>query len=43
MRPFALLLAVPFTAFAAQFAGVDVPAPPAPRNVVDTHWGVQVR
>jgi prolyl oligopeptidase len=42
MRPFALLLAVPFTAFAAQFAGVDVPAPPAPRNVVDTHWGVQV-
>jgi len=34
---FAFVLAV-----AAIYAGVEVPAPPPPRNVVETHWGVAV-
>jgi prolyl oligopeptidase len=34
---FAFVLAV-----AAVYAGVEVPAPPPPRNVVETHWGVSV-
>ena len=37
---FCLLASAP--AFAATFAGVDLPAPPPPRSVVDTHWGVAV-
>lgn len=36
----ALLAAAP--AFAATFAGVDVPAPPPPRVVTETFWGTQV-
>ena len=34
---FAFVLAV-----AAVYAGVEVPAPPPSRNVVETHWGVSV-
>ena len=34
--------ALALRAHAATFAGVDVPAPPPPKNVVDTHWGVNV-
>ena len=34
---FAFVLAV-----AAVYAGVEVPAPPSSRNVVETHWGVSV-
>ena len=36
----AILAASPL--FAATFAGVDVPAPPPPKNVTDTHFGVKV-
>ena len=37
-----LVLAVPFTALAAKFAGIEVPPPPPPKAVVETHWGVRV-
>ncbi len=30
----------PAAVLAAAFAGVEVPPPPAPRPVFDTHWGV---
>jgi prolyl oligopeptidase len=32
----------PSLALAAAFAGVEVPPPPAPRPVYDTHWGVRI-
>jgi prolyl oligopeptidase len=37
----ALFLA-PGAALAAAFAGIEVPPPPAPRPVVDTHWDTKV-
>ena len=33
---------LPSLAAAGSFAGVEVPAPLAPRPVVDTHWGVRI-
>jgi prolyl oligopeptidase len=35
-------LATPLVAAAVTIAGVEIPAPPPPQTVVDTHWGVQV-
>src|SRR5688572_17727396 len=40
--PAVLSLFGPSTLLAATFAGVEVPAPPPPKPVVDTHWGVQI-
>lgn len=42
IRLAALAATLPSLALAATFAGVEVPPPPAPRNVVETHWGVSV-
>lgn len=38
----AACLAVPCAAFAAAIAGVELPALPEPRPVVETHWGVAI-
>lgn len=40
--PTVLVLFSATSLFAATFAGVEVPAPPPPQPVVDTHWGVQI-
>ena len=34
--------AAPAVAFAISVAGVEIPAPPPPKNVIDTHWGTAV-
>ena len=39
---FLALVLAPGAALAAVYAGVEVPAPPAPRPVVDTYWDTQV-
>lgn len=39
---FLSLLCLSQAALAATFAGVEVPPPPAPKPVVETHWGVTV-
>ena len=39
---FATLLAASSPAFAASFSGVEVPAPPPPKIVSDTYFGVRV-
>jgi len=42
LAPAAFLLLAAAPAWAAVYAGVEVPPPPAPRVVTDTYWGVQV-
>ena len=42
IRPLLVVLFAATPALAATIDGVEVPAPPPPQDVVDTHWGERV-